>query len=68
MTEEKKTPSNPRGRVVAATITFVLLALAVQDQVTSGSIDAPLLGALIILGFGWAGWGTDRIADRVLGR
>jgi len=65
--EQKKTQTKP-GRFVAAAITFALLGLAIQDQLSSGSIDTPLLGALIIFGFGWAGWGTDRIADRVLGR
>lgn len=68
MTQPPENQPNLFGRRVAATITFVLLALAAWDQIKNGSIDTPLLGALIVLGFGWAGWGTDRIADKVLNR
>jgi len=44
---------------LAILITAVLLALAVQDQLKSGSIDTGLLGALVILALFWAGQAVD---------
>lgn len=39
---------------------MVLLALAVQSQLKSGSIDPGLLGALVVLALFWAGQTIDR--------
>jgi hypothetical protein len=44
---------------LAVLITVVLLALAVQDQLRSGSIDTGLLGALVVLALFWAGQAVD---------
>lgn len=45
--------------MLAKLITMVLLALAVQSQLKSGSIDPGLLGALVILALFWAGQAID---------
>ncbi len=48
-------PEQPEERKpkpwLAILITVVLLALAVQSQLKSGSIDPGLLGALLVLAF-----------------
>ncbi|HVQ60366.1 MAG TPA: hypothetical protein VMS60_15810 [Solirubrobacterales bacterium] len=35
------------------------MALAVQDQLKSGSIDTGLLGAIVVLALFWAGQAVD---------
>lgn len=54
--------SNPERKSrpwLAVLITVVLLALAVQDQLKSGSIDTGLLGAIVVLALFWAGQAVD---------
>jgi hypothetical protein len=46
---------------LAVLITVVLLALAVQDQLKSGSIDTELLGAIVVLALFWAGQAVDNL-------
>lgn len=46
---------------MAKLITVVLLALAVQDQLSSGEIDEPLVYMLGGLALFWAGQGIDRV-------
>ena len=53
---ERKPPPRPW---LAVLITVVLVALAVQDQLSSGSIDTGLLGAIVILALFWAGQAVD---------
>jgi len=51
----------PRGLPwLAVTITLVLLALAIVDEIRSGSIDEALIGALVALAAFWMGHGIDR--------
>lgn len=45
---------------VAIGTTGVVVGLAVQDQLSSGSVDPPLLGALVFLIAFWAGQGIDK--------
>lgn len=45
---------------LAVLITLVLLALAITDEVRSGSIDEALIGALVALVAFWMGHGIDR--------
>ena len=60
MTSRKQPESKPSPRPwVSITITAVLLGLAIQDQLKSGSIDPGLLGALVILALFWAGQAVD---------
>lgn len=49
---------------LAILITVVLLALAVQDQLKSGSVDTGLLGFLVVLALFWAGQSIDRFFPR----
>lgn len=49
---------------LAVLITVVLLALAVQSQLKTGSIDPGLLGALVILALFWAGQAVDNYLPR----
>ncbi len=58
MTSDKQAKPKPRPWI-AIIITAVLLGLAVQDQLKSGSIDPGLLGALVILALFWAGQAVD---------
>ena len=45
---------------VAITATGAVVGLAIEDQLKSGSVDTPLLSAvLVLIGF-WAGQGIDR--------
>ena len=53
---------------MAVGITIVLCALAIHDQLSSGSVDSTLLGALVVLAFFWAGQGVDRLMERLFGR
>jgi hypothetical protein len=53
---------------VAIVITAVLLALTVQDQLSSASIDTPLLMADVLLALFWAGQSVDGFLSRYLGR
>lgn len=45
---------------LAVLITLVLLALAIVDEIRSGSIDQALIGALVALVAFWMGHGIDR--------
>lgn len=54
-------PNRKSSPGLAMLITVVLLALAVQDQFSSGSIDRELLWLLGGLALFWAGQGIDRI-------
>lgn len=58
MTPEQQPERKPRPWL-AILITVVLLALAVQSQLKTGSIDPGLLGALVILALFWAGQAVD---------
>lgn len=58
MTRTPNPKPSPRPWL-AIVITAVLLALAVQDQLQSGSIDTGLLGALVVLALFWAGQAVD---------
>jgi hypothetical protein len=51
---------------VALLITAVLVALTVQDQFSSGSVDLPLLLVDVILVMFWAGQGVDAIVGRLI--
>ena len=55
--------SQPR---ISVLITVVLLALTVQDQLSSGSIDTPLLGADLFLVAFWMGQGGDALLSKWL--
>lgn len=46
---------------LAVLITLVLLALAIMDEIRSGSIDEALIGALVALVAFWMGHGIDRL-------
>ncbi|HEX5592012.1 MAG TPA: hypothetical protein VFX35_01550 [Solirubrobacterales bacterium] len=59
MTPESQ-PERKARPWLAILITVVLLALAVQAQLKSGHIDAPLIGGLVVLAFFWAGQTIDR--------
>jgi hypothetical protein len=60
LTPPRKPEPKPSPRPwLAITITAVLLGLAIQDQLKSGSIDTGLLGALVILALFWAGQAVD---------
>jgi hypothetical protein len=60
LTRKQQPDRKPSPRPwLAITITAVLLGLAVQDQLKSGSIDTGLLGALVILALFWAGQAVD---------
>lgn len=50
---------------IAITITAVLVALSVQDQLSSGSVDWPLVAADLVLVAFWMGQPIDRLLDRV---
>lgn len=41
-------------------ITGVVVGLSIQDQVTSGSVDPSLVGALLFLTAFWTGQGIDK--------
>ena len=58
MNPEQQPDRKPRPWL-AVLITVVLLALAVQDQLKSGSIDTGLLGAIVVLALFWAGQAVD---------
>lgn len=47
--------------LLAVALTVGVFALAVQDQLSSGSIDSALLGAVVVLTLFWAGQGVDRL-------
>jgi hypothetical protein len=60
LTPRKQPEPKPSPRPwLAIVITAVLLGLAIQDQLKSGSIDTGLLGALVILALFWAGQAVD---------
>lgn len=59
MTQEQQ-PERRTAPWLGILITVVLLALAVQSQLKSGSIDPGLLGALVVLALFWAGQTIDR--------
>lgn len=59
MTHAQEPERKPRPWL-AVLITVVLLALAVQSQLKSGSIEPGLLGALVVLALFWAGQTIDR--------
>lgn len=50
---------------LAVLITVVLLGLTVQDQLSSGSIDTPLLIADLILVAFWVGQPIDALLSRL---
>lgn len=53
---------------VSLSLTAMLAGLTVQDQLTSGSIDTPLLIVdVILIGF-WLGQPLDKLLTRLLGR
>jgi hypothetical protein len=56
--QDKELERRPRPWL-AVLITVVLLALAVQSQLKTGSIDPELLGALVVLALFWAGQAID---------
>jgi hypothetical protein len=58
-TKKADRPSPSPRPWLAILITVVLVALAVQDQLKSGSIDTGLLGTLVILALFWAGQAVD---------
>lgn len=66
MTEKEQPPVKQRP-VVAIGITAVVCALATQDQLSSGSVDTPMLGALIVLTAFWMGRGIDGPLRKWLG-
>lgn len=49
----------PRPRI-ALVLTGVIVVLAVEDQLVTGSIDSELVGALIFLVAFWTGQGVGR--------
>ncbi len=53
---------------MAVGIALVLCGIAVVQVVRFGHVDDALLGALVILAFGFAGYGGDRLLQRWSGR
>ncbi len=49
----------PRPRVALA-LSGIIVGLAVEDQITSGSVDPELVAALTFLVAFWAGEGVSR--------
>lgn len=46
--------------IIAIGITGVVVGLSIQDQLSSGSVDPGLLGALLFLAAFWAGQTIDK--------
>lgn len=54
-------PERKSSPAMAKLITVVLLVLAAYSQIKTQTIDAELLGALVVLALFWAGQGIDRV-------
>ncbi|HYJ22618.1 MAG TPA: hypothetical protein VEW07_11430 [Solirubrobacterales bacterium] len=65
MANESKSERKSQPRI-SILITVVLLALTVQDQLSSGSIDTPLLIADLILAAFWTGQPIDALLSKWL--
>jgi hypothetical protein len=62
LTKEQPTQGKPW---ISVSITAVLLALTVQDQLSSGSVDWPLLAVDVVLVAFWMGRPIDALLERL---
>ena len=62
-----RTPQPKPRPLIAVGITGVVCGLATHDQLTSGSVDTPMLGALIVLVAFWMGRTIDGPLKKWLG-
>lgn len=68
--DKRPPPPPPPGRLLPLLLTVIVVAMvaAFIFQVVTGALDKYLLAALVVLALAFAGYGGDRLLERITER